>query len=180
MFIGKPRLYHRYVCEIFSPIYHYSDVIMSPIASQITSVTIFLLNRSLRRRSKKISKLRVTGLCEGNSPVIGEFHVHRASKAENVSIWWRHVTRARFSPNQIVTFPIRSVPKRCNHTPQATAMHMINAPDVNHMCMIILANQYNRAIMFLDILSGQINWHQNDMQNSFFYKDRASPDCHIH
>ena len=28
-----------------------------------------LLNRSFRRRSKKTSKLRVTGLCEGNSPV---------------------------------------------------------------------------------------------------------------
>ena len=28
----------------------------------------FLLNRLFRRRSKKTSKLRVTGLCEGNSP----------------------------------------------------------------------------------------------------------------
>ena len=32
-----------------------------------------LLNRLFRRRSKKISKLRVTGLCTGNSPVTGEF-----------------------------------------------------------------------------------------------------------
>ena len=30
------------------------------------------LNRLFRRRSKKTSKLRVTGLCEGNSPVTGE------------------------------------------------------------------------------------------------------------
>ena len=43
-----------------------------------------------RRRSKKTSKLRVTGLCEGNSPVTGEFPAERASIAENVSIWWRH------------------------------------------------------------------------------------------
>ena len=49
-----------------------------------------LLNRLLRRRSKKISKLRVTGLCEGNSPGTGEFPVQRVSNAENVSIWWRH------------------------------------------------------------------------------------------
>ena len=49
-----------------------------------------LLNRLLRRRSKKTSKLRVTGLCEGNSPVTGEFPAQRASNAENVSIWWRH------------------------------------------------------------------------------------------
>ena len=32
-----------------------------------------LLDRLFRRRSKKTSKLRVTGLCAGNSPVIGEF-----------------------------------------------------------------------------------------------------------
>ena len=49
-----------------------------------------LLNRLFRRRSKKTSKLRVTGLCEGNSPVTGEFPAPRASNAENVSIWWRH------------------------------------------------------------------------------------------
>ena len=49
-----------------------------------------LLNRLYRRRSKKPSKLRVTGLCEGNSPVTGEFSVQRANNAENVSIWWRH------------------------------------------------------------------------------------------
>ena len=49
-----------------------------------------LLNRLFRRRSKKTSKLRVIGLCEGNSPVTGEFPAQRASNAENVSIWWRH------------------------------------------------------------------------------------------
>ena len=49
-----------------------------------------LLNRLFRHRSKKTSKLRVTGLCEGNSPVIGEFPTQRTSNAENVSIWWRH------------------------------------------------------------------------------------------
>ena len=32
-----------------------------------------LLNRLFGRRSKKTSKLRVTGLCVGNSPVTGEF-----------------------------------------------------------------------------------------------------------
>ena len=42
------------------------------------------------RRSKKTSKLRVTGLCAGNSPGTGEFPSQRASTAENVSIWWRH------------------------------------------------------------------------------------------
>ena len=44
----------------------------------------------IRHRSKKTSELRVTGLCEGNSPVTGEFPAQRAGNAENVSIWWRH------------------------------------------------------------------------------------------
>ena len=48
------------------------------------------LNRLFRRRSKKASKLRVTGLCADNSPVTGEFPAQRASNAENISIWWRH------------------------------------------------------------------------------------------
>ena len=49
-----------------------------------------LLNRLFRCRSKKTSKLRVTGHCAGNSPVSGEFPAQRASNAENVSIWRRH------------------------------------------------------------------------------------------
>ena len=49
-----------------------------------------LLNSLFRRRSKKTSKLRVTGLCEGNSPMTGAFPPQMASNAENVSIWWRH------------------------------------------------------------------------------------------
>ena len=49
-----------------------------------------LLNRLFRRRSKKISKLRVTGLWAGNSPVTDEFPAQMASNVENDSIWWRH------------------------------------------------------------------------------------------
>ena len=49
-----------------------------------------LLNRLFTRRSKKTSKLRVTGLCAGTSPVTGEFPAQLASYAENVSIWWCH------------------------------------------------------------------------------------------
>ena len=49
-----------------------------------------LFNRLFRCRSKKTSKLRVAGPCDGNSPVTSEFPAQRASNAENVSIWWRH------------------------------------------------------------------------------------------
>ena len=49
-----------------------------------------LLKRLFGRWSKKTSKLCVTGLCVGNSPVTGEFPAQRASNVENFSIWWRH------------------------------------------------------------------------------------------
>ena len=45
-----------------------------------------LRNRKFRRRSKKTSKLCVTGFCVGNSPVTGEFPAQRANAMENVSI----------------------------------------------------------------------------------------------
>ena len=51
-----------------------------------------------RRRSKKISKFRDTGLCEGHSPFTGEFTAQ--SNAENVSIWWR------YRDNQLFNFLI--------------------------------------------------------------------------
>ena len=49
-----------------------------------------LLNRLFGCRSKKASKLSVTGLCVGNSPGTGELPAQMASNAENVSIWCRH------------------------------------------------------------------------------------------
>ena len=69
-------------------IMHYNGVIMSAMASQITSLTIVF--SIVYCRSKKASKLRVTGLCEGNSPVTSDFPLQKASNAENIYIWWRH------------------------------------------------------------------------------------------
>ena len=61
------------------------------MASQITSITIvYSTVYSGWFRSKKTSKLRVNGLCVGNSTGTGEFPAQMASSAENVSIWWRH------------------------------------------------------------------------------------------
>ena len=51
-------------------------------------------NRLFRHRSKKTSKLRVTGLCEGNPPVTDGFPSQRARNAKNASIWWRHHVHA--------------------------------------------------------------------------------------
>ena len=49
-----------------------------------------LPNCLFRNRWTKTSKLRVSGLCAGNSPVTGEFHAQMASYAEDVSLWWSH------------------------------------------------------------------------------------------
>ena len=56
-----------------------------------------LLNSLFRRRSKKISKLRVTGLCARNSPVTGEFPAQTASCAkrfsfDDVIMEWFHLS----------------------------------------------------------------------------------------
>ena len=66
-----------------------------------------LLNRLSRCRSKKTSKLCVTGLCEGNIPVTGEFPSHWASNAENVSILWHHhaLGNVHFYSNFLSIFP---------------------------------------------------------------------------
>ena len=75
-----------------------------------------LLNRLFRRKSKKTSKLRVTGLCAGNSPGTGEFSAQMASCAENVSIWWRHHDIKHFTdPMNIYHSP--KIPNLC---PQKT------------------------------------------------------------
>ena len=69
---------------------HYYDVLMSAIASQITSLTIVYSTIYSRHRSKKTSKPRVTWpLCREFTGT-GEFPEQKASNAENVSIWWRH------------------------------------------------------------------------------------------
>ena len=60
-----------------------------------------LLNRVFRSRSKKTSKLRVTGLCPGNSPGTDEFPTQMSSNAENVSISWRHYDKTQQTENHV-------------------------------------------------------------------------------
>ena len=67
----------------------------------------------IQARPKKTSTLHVIGLCEGNSPVNGEFPAQRASNAENVSIWWRHRG-------------VRSTCTKSHKTPKTYTMSIIN------------------------------------------------------
>ena len=55
-----------------------------------------LLNRLFKARSKKTSKLRVTGLCEGNSPGTGEFPAERPG------------TRKMFPIDDVITVNVNS------------------------------------------------------------------------
>ena len=80
----------------------------------------YFLNLLFRHRSKKTSKLRVTGLCVGNSPGTGEFPAQMASNAENVSIWWRHHeitkinlknTYLKFYSNLMAANELKAVPR---------------------------------------------------------------------
>ena len=76
-----------------------------------------LLNRLFRRKSKKTSKLRVTGLCAGNSPGTGEFPAQMASYAENVSIWWRHHELEMYKP--------KSRGFETSRAPSKTSLHSV-------------------------------------------------------
>ena len=74
---------------------------MSAIASQITGVSSVCSAFSSGTLKRK-SKLRVTGLCEGNPPFTGGFPSENASNVENASIWWRHHVLACLSEYIVV------------------------------------------------------------------------------
>ena len=66
------------------------------------------INRLFRHWSKKTSKLHITGLCEGNSPVTSEFPEQRASYTKNVSIWWHHYETTSISCRILSKGPLSS------------------------------------------------------------------------
>ena len=68
---------------------------MSAMASQ--NIGVLIVNSTVWCRLKNTSKLRVTGLCDGNSAMTSWFPAQRAIHAENVSIWWRHDNLVGFS-----------------------------------------------------------------------------------
>ena len=82
---GFLRSIHRH-----SPaLHHYIDVIMATMASQITSLRLFtqpFIQTQIKENTKAPRHWPFYGEFTGT----GEFPAQRASKAENVSIWWRH------------------------------------------------------------------------------------------
>ena len=68
-----------------------------------------LHNRLFRRRSKKTSKHRITGICAANSPGTGEIPAQMASCVENVSIWWRHHGISRNQSNHSIAYAVTRI-----------------------------------------------------------------------
>ena len=76
---------------------HYWDVIMSAIASQITSLTIVYSTVYSGTDQRKHQSSSSLAFCARNSPGTGEFPAQKASNAGNVFIWWcNHGNRRPF------------------------------------------------------------------------------------
>ena len=83
--------------------FHYNDVIMGTMASQITSVAIVystVYSGADQRKHKSSASL---AFCVGNSLGNGEFPAQMASNAESVSIWWRHHVWLIFKIDYVIT-----------------------------------------------------------------------------
>ena len=93
---------------------HYNDVIVTTMASQITSLTVVYSNvysdadqRKHQSSASLASEWEFTGT--------GEFPPQRASYAENVSIWWRDhaVRKSRLSQLPVLSVQIRRLTMNC-------------------------------------------------------------------
>ena len=117
-----------------------------------------LVNRLFRRKSKKTSKLRVTGHCAEDSSVTGEFHAQMASNAEKVSIWWRHhVVRwyqfaARPSAHTCWLSTVKSKP---NHTEVYTKLYEFIEVCPNGEQVAHRASQYCRYTLDFNTLGAR-------------------------
>ena len=95
-FIHWIRFSTLFGSEMYTLLYrclHYNDVIMSVMASQITSLTV--VYSTVYSGAHQTSKLRVTGFCEGNSPITGAHlssYYHKESKVRKyfalyITVW---------------------------------------------------------------------------------------------
>ena len=69
--------------------FHYNDVPLTSFSLKSPVIWLFV-KQVMRTHIKEISKSALLALCDGNSPVTGEFPAQRDSNAEKASIWWRH------------------------------------------------------------------------------------------
>ena len=133
----------------------------------------YVLNILFRRRSKKTSKLRPTGLFVGNSPVTGEFPSQRVSDAQTVSIWWLHHVfdvcgSAGYQRNREDVTRVSSNSSQKNVDQWNTPLHM--------QCRLSLTWRWYKQtrvieFRFLQLLFFIQNWNTNCLSICI---------CHIH
>ena len=122
-----------------------------------------LLNRLFKCRSKKTSKLRVTGLCAGNSPGTGEFPAQMTSNAEVfpfdsvIMLWFkqRPVLHTRFKGGSLVlTKPRDKGVKRLNVSlPFTMTCHDCNIYNILRYMIDVLVRHYRNSFRILQTVS---------------------------
>ena len=104
---------------------------MSSMAPRINGFSICLF----RCKSKKTTKLCVTGLCERKPPVTGGFPSQRASNAEKGYIWWRHHGMILLSPSRLLVWThgplFTKTPSYCSGSAGASVVaHSVALPHI--------------------------------------------------
>ena len=69
---------------------HYSDIIMSAMASQITIMSIICSAICSGTHQRKLQSSALLAFVRGNPLVTGRVPSQRASNMESISIWWCH------------------------------------------------------------------------------------------
>ena len=139
------------------------------MASQISSLTIVYSTVYSRRRSENISKLRVIGLCAGNSTVTGEFPAQRASNAEKNSIWWRRHGRWYILAD---IFCICSTKKWVNQFAMWSNIATKSRTDATS-CYLLYYSRYRKK-SFLIISTSHFNWYNCKRQDYAHRKGECS------
>ena len=124
-----------------------------------------LLNRLFRHRSKKTSKLCVTGLCGGNPSVTGGFPSQLASNEESVSIWWRHHDNCslRFIHTnviEIISFSGKTYSMEIgthlsiglSYTQAIKSRHEICPPGNHFGCNLFNGNPHSRVVYLICVI----------------------------
>ena len=130
-----------------------------------------LLNRLFGRKSKKTLKLRVTGLCAGNSPGTGEFPAQMASYAENISIWWRHHDTMHSNQEETDTCVIVYIKWAQDHGYRPVC---IRCSDADVFFILLKYGSVFTVKLFLDTGTKQ---HRKVMSTSDIAADHGEPFC---
>ena len=114
-----------------------------------------LLNRLFRRRSKKTAKLRVTGLCAGNSPVTGEFP-HKSP-----------VTRKLFPFDDVIMWP------KCTHRTSAKTQNWHRKLCLKYWSPYVKSNQISSLNKYKNAYNSTEHMKMYQTFNDFQFISKA-------